>query len=124
METKKQELAQALIDRAETGEHTPKEALTNINAYNAAKTCRNAIKKVVYAVRKSANNALKLFIKSIETGSAVEQLLAFKALKNIERFYIDEFNILQEMIEDYENYMFSNPLNMVDALVGNERDVG
>lgn len=124
METTKQELAKALIDRAEKGEHTPKETLTNINAYRAAKTCRTAVEKVVYSMNKSASATLKVYLESIDTGAALEQLLAYKALRGVEKFYIDEFNILQEMIEDYEKYMFSNPFNMVSALMGDERDAG
>lgn len=129
---KKAELVNSLIKRAEEGKHIEKETLTNIYAYKAAKEMRNAVEKVVLSMRKSANAMFSNYIKAIK-GKEVEDnqipeatefayLLAYKSLYKFEYFYTVEFNLIQEMIEEYENYIFKSPARMVTHVLGYDRE--
>lgn len=128
----KRDLTEALMKRAEAGEHIEKETLCNIYSYKAAKEMRNAVEKVTIAMRKSANAMFENYIKAIKgneiknsqipEASEFAYLLAYKELVKFEHFYTIEFNIIQEMIEEYESYIFRNPARMVTHILGYDRE--
>jgi hypothetical protein len=128
----KRDLTEALMKRAESGEHIEKETLCNIYSYKAAKEMRNAVEKVTIAMRKSANAMFENYIKAIKgneiknsqipEASEFAYLLAYKELVKFEHFYTIEFNLIQEMIEEYESYIFRNPARMVTHILGYDRE--
>jgi hypothetical protein len=93
---------------------------------------RNAVEKVTIAMRKSANAMFENYIKAIKgneiknsqipEASEFAYLLAYKELVKFEHFYTVEFNIIQEMIEEYESYIFRNPARMVTHILGYDRE--
>ena len=128
----KSELTESLIKRAEQGEHIEKETLCNIYSYKAAKEMRNAVEKVVLSMRKSADAMFENYLKAIEgkpvkceplpDASEFAYFLAYKELNKFEHFYTVEYNIIQEMITDYENYIFGKPGRMITHLLGYDRE--
>ena len=131
-EEDKRNLTDALMKRAEAGEHIEKETLCNIYSYKAAKEMRNAVEKVALAMRKSANHMFSNYLNLIKGkeikdnlipgASEFAYLLAYKELVKFEHFYTVEFNIIQEMIEEYESYIFRSPARMVTHILGYDRE--
>jgi hypothetical protein len=131
-EEDKKALTDALIKRAESGEHIEKETLCNIYSYKAAKEMRNAVEKVVLSMRKSANHMFSNYLNLIKGkeikdnqipgASDFAYLLAYKELVKFEHFYTVEYNLIQEMIDEYENYIFRSPARMVTHILGYDRE--
>jgi hypothetical protein len=131
-EEAKRDLTEALMKRAEAGEHIEKETLCNIYSYKAAKDMRNAVEKVVLSMRKSANAMFENYLRAIEGkpvkcdqlpgASEFAYFLAYKELNKFEHFYTVEYNLIQEMIDEYESYIFRNPARMVTHILGYDRE--
>jgi hypothetical protein len=131
-EEDKRNLTDALMKRAEAGEHIEKETLCNIYSYKAAKDMRNAVEKVVLSMRKSADAMFENYLRAIEgkpvkcdqlpEASEFAYFLAYKELNKFEHFYTVEYNLIQEMIEEYESYIFRNPARMVTHILGYDRE--
>jgi hypothetical protein len=131
-EEDKKALTDALIKRAESGEHIEKETLYNIYSYKAAKEMRNAVEKVVLSMRKSANHMFSNYLNLIKGkeikdneipgASDFAYLLAYKELVKFEHFYTVEYNLIQEMIEEYESYIFRSPARMITHILGYDRE--
>ena len=49
-------------------------------------------------------------------------MVGYKEMRQIEDFYIAEYNILFDMMKDYRDYVGLNPVRMVGALMGYDRE--
>ena len=107
METNK-DLVTELVCRAESAKHMKFHFLRHWTEYTDTKKVRRAHKLLVESIRKSADRLFKQYCKSIITGdSDVINLVAYTTTKNVLSFYEEELLILDNMLEEYEAYLFS-----------------
>lgn len=117
-----QELLLDLIEKARAGEHTKFEQLRFFNEYAGGRVTLRATKKVADILEGSANTLFKKYCKAIRQHQAdVNLLLAYRQLQQAVDFYKEEQQIIQDLLTDYENWLFDG--NFLKAfLFGEERD--
>ena len=117
-----QELILDLLTHARSGDHTKFEKLRWFSDYFAGCTTRRATRKVVEILSYTADNLFNKYCKAITKHQAdVNLLFAYKQLQQATEFYQEELRILDEIILDYEDYLWSG--NFVRAVfLGEERE--
>lgn len=113
------ELILALIEQAKSGEHTKFEQLRFFNEYIAGRITHSAIKKVVVYLEHSADNLFMSYCKAVRKHQAdVNLLLAYKQLQQTIAYYKEEQKIVEDILEDYENYLLDG--NFIKAVIFGE----
>jgi hypothetical protein len=65
----------------------------------------------------------KKYLESVKNGTPeLSFLVGYKEMRQIEDFYVAEYNILFDMMKDYRDYVGLNPVRMVGALMGYDRE--
>ena len=117
------ELLLNLIENARAGEHTKFEQLRYFDDYISTRMACKATKKVILVLEESADNLFNTYCKLVSKQQAdVNMLLAYKQIQQAVNFYQEEVNIVEDILEDYENYLRDG--NFLKAfLFGEERDI-
>ena len=109
-----------MLSYAERGELPKFKLLQNWGEYSYQRKTRQAIGAVIEFLDKSAKLQLKNYCKDIINGSTdVYKLLAFTALQKILNKYIAEYNIITDMLCEYEAFLIDG--NLLDAYFGAQR---
>lgn len=111
-----------LIEHASTDNHTKFERLRYSSEYLAGRVTRRAIKLTVSNLQYSADKLFKKYCKAVTTQHAdVSMLLAYVKLQHAVKFYEVELKLINEVLDDYENYLAEG--NFINAFVlDKERD--
>ena len=114
------QIADQLIKRAKSGEHTTFEFIRSIEEYFAARTVRKVVNKVVRSFTDSRNSLYNAYIKSIEDDTNdLNVILSISELDRVIKFYIDEIDLISDMIDEYVAYVHSG--HIIDTIIGNYR---
>lgn len=118
-----QEIVKKLIERAHSGKHMEPEKIRNWATYKVASEMQSAISKFVKGAQNGRKAMLKNYLNSINNGMPnLAFLLSYKEMRQIENFYIAEYNILFDMMKEYRDYIGLNLSRMVSALMGYDRE--
>ena len=122
MDTQDQDIVKLLIERAASGEHVPFKFISSMPEYFTTRTSRKAVKTVVKTIQHSHDKLFKQYCKNITTGTAdVKDLLICGVLKETIVFYKEEYKILSDMIDEYDEYLLTNINNLIGAVIFEER---
>lgn len=114
------EQIQEIIDKALSNKHSNIEKINNINEYFAAKTLANGLYKLSSSFSKSAIKTYKEYINNLKKKIDVVQLLIdYRVLRQCENFYLEEYFIVLDSIDEYREYLASN--NFIKSLFGYDR---
>ena len=106
-----QEMILKVIEHAETAKLSEFQLITTWAEYRKFKDKCKAFKLLVNGLRKSSNRLFKRHCRSVIAGiSDVTTLLAYQRLYMAMEFYKKEVEILTDMIDEYETYLFSGSL--------------
>jgi hypothetical protein len=120
MENRDLQLAEQLIERAKTGEHTKFEFLRSIEEYFAAREVRKVVKKVVKSFTQTQKNLYKAYVKAVKISTdTLDVILAISELTQVINFYKIEIAILNDCIDEYACYVHSG--HIIDTIIGNYR---
>ena len=109
-----------LVHRALDSKHSDFEFLRSAHDRMSAKIVRFSYATVSKMFRKLYNSTYKTYIKQVEFGDQdVETLMALKQFKHCMEFYDDEAKIVDDMLEEYSEYIFSG--HIIDSLLGRIR---
>lgn len=118
-----QEIVEKLIERAHSGQHMESEKIRNWATYRVAGEMQSAISKFVKGAQNGRKELFKKYLDSVKNGTPeLSFLVGYKEMRHIEDFYIAEYNILFDMMKDYRDYVGLNPVRMVSALMGCDRE--
>jgi hypothetical protein len=118
-----QEIVEKLIERAHLGQHMEPEKILNWATYRVAGEMQSAISKFVKGAQNGRKEMFKKYLDSVKNGTPeLSFLVGYKEMRQIEDFYIAEYNILFDMMKDYRDYVGLNPVRMVGALMGYDRE--
>lgn len=105
--TEDQKLLAELIKRAESGDHTKFDYIRSWAEYRSRQINKRATKMLVNSLEHSAASLLKTYCKDITKGTAdVTKLFARNILLRAAEFYKLEFAVIEDMISEYEAYLF------------------
>lgn len=122
--TQEQEIAKLLIERADSGEHVPFEFITTIREYFFTRASRKAVKRVIKTMQISHSRLFKRYCKSVVTGNSdVNNLLVCGILQKTITFYNKEYQIMTDMIDEYDEYLLTDINNLIGAILFEERPV-
>ena len=114
------EQIQEILDKALSNKHSNIEKINNINEYFAAKTLANGLYKLSSSFSKSAIKTYKEYINNLKKKIDVVQLLIdYRVLRQCENFYLEEYFIVLDSIDEYRDYLASN--NFIKSLFGYDR---
>lgn len=106
-----QEMILKVIEHAETAKLSEFRLITTWAEYRKFKDKRKAFKLLVNGLKKSSNRCFKRYCRAVTAGiSNVSTLLAYQRLWATMEFYKKEVEILTDMIDEYETYLFSGDL--------------
>lgn len=104
MDTEK-ELLGILLDRADQGKHVEFKFIRTWREYWIVRGSLRSVEVVVKSLTKSYKTTFKKYCKAVTTGDAsFIKLIACSALKSAITFYEEEYNILFDMLEEFETY--------------------
>lgn len=102
-----QEFFLQLIEHALNDEHTKFEKLLYLDAYLGACATYKATKKVIMALGESADELFRKYCKAVSSQQAdVNMLIAYKQLQQAIIFYKEEQQIIKDILEDYESWLW------------------
>lgn len=111
-----------LIRTTESGKHRQFQLLENWQEYTRAKQVKRTEAIVVASLQESAKKLFKKYCKAIKSGETdVIKLLAYCTTKEVLSFYEEELNIISDMINEYECYLFNG--NLLDFVLGTQRPI-
>ena len=100
-----QEILQVLLERADSGEHYEFRLITTWRDYFETRYSMRSVASVVRILTKAKRRTFKKYCKEVRAGEAsFIKLLACNTLQSAIKFYIDEHNILFDMLEEFETY--------------------
>ena len=106
-----QEMILKVIEHAETAKLSEFQLITTWAEYRNYKGKCKAFKLLVNGLRKSSNRLFKKYCRAVTNGiSDFTTLLAYQRLIATKEFYEKEVEILTDMIDEYETYLFSGDL--------------
>lgn len=116
MNTQSQKLLTNIIDYAETGEPITFHFIRTWREYSTIRKSARRTKLLVKSLQASHNKVFKRYCKSIpDRKTSFTQLLVCNTLKSTAAFYLAEYRILQDMIEEFESYLLAG--NLLDAIL-------
>lgn len=108
-----------IIERAQTGVHTPFEYIRNWSDYRKRKISRHALKLLIQSLEYNTESIFHKHCKSIVAGTTdVTQLLIYNVLVQTVKFYKLELAMAEDMIYEYEAYLSDG--HLIDAWLFNE----
>ena len=108
LNTEARELLLEIIDHAKETKPSEFRLLTNWEDYRYYLGKCRSYKLLVKGLKKSSDRLFKKYCKSVIAGvSDLVTLLAYQRLINTMSFYQKEVETLQDMIDEYQTYMFS-----------------
>lgn len=113
-------LVSELLDFVEAGEHTPFDYIRNFQDYLFARQTRKALKALNKSLEYKAEELFNSYCEDVKIGSArFEQLATYKTIIKILNFYIEECDITNNMIKEYEAYLWAG--NFISQLFFKQR---
>ena len=101
-----QQFLTTLFERAQNGEPTPFQYLLHINEYSFCRKQRTSLKILLKVLHRTEKQIFSAYCKALSTDTAdINQLLAYRQLKGIIRFYQTEYDTVDSMLTDYKNYL-------------------
>ena len=117
-----EDLMSDLIQKAETAKHRQFQFIISFREYLNIRKLKRAHVLLVSSIDKSANKLFKKYCKDVTKGNEqVIKLIAYCTVVNILKFYEEELRILEDMLEEYECYLFAD--NWTDFIFGTVRPV-
>lgn len=116
-----EELAVALILKAQKNDHTKFELLRNLDDKFMAKTCVKIFAKLSKRYKKVSKVLLKQYLQTVKVGrSSHELIVAYQEMNLCSKFYAEEVNIYWDMLDEFKSYLWSG--HFLDVyLFGNDR---
>lgn len=116
-----EELATALILKAQINDHTKFELLRNLDDKFMAKTCVKVFAKLSKRYKKVAKVLLKQYTKTVKVGIPSHELIVtYQEMDLCSKFYAEEVNIYWDMLDEFKSYLWSG--HFLDVyLYGNDR---
>ncbi len=109
-----------LVHRALDSKHSNFEFLRSAQDRTSAKIVRFSYATVSKMFKKLYEPTYKTYLKQVELGDQdVETLMALKQFKHCMEFYDDEAKIVDDMLDEYSEYIFSG--HILDMLLGRIR---
>ena len=109
-----------LVHRALDSKHSNFEFLRSAQDRTSAKIVRFSYATVSKMFRKLYNSTYKTYLKQVELGDQdIETLMALKQFKHCMEFYDDEAKIVDDMLDEYSEYILSG--HLLDMLLGRIR---
>ena len=103
-----EELATALILKAQKNDHTKFELLRNLDDKFMAKTCVKVFTKLSKRYKKVSKSLLKQYLQTVKVGrSAHELIVAYQEMTLCSKFYTEEVNIYWDMLDEFKSYLWS-----------------
>lgn len=116
-----QQILSEILAQAEKGESTKFRFITSWNDYLACRKLYKSNKLIIRILKSSSVRLFKTYRKDVIAGiSDVTKLLAYCQLDDVIAFYNKELDTLDNMLDEYENYLCHG--NFIYALLGGERD--
>jgi hypothetical protein len=123
MEPTDEQIVLDIIERAQNCKFTEVHFIKSLDEFFKYYQYNKSTGIVIKLLKKSSGKLFKVYCKEILKGTAdVEQLLAYAQLDEITKFYITDFNRIQQVIEEYKTYLCQG--NFIRALLGEERNLG
>jgi hypothetical protein len=109
-----------LVHRALDSKHSNFEFLRSAQDRTSAKIVRFSYATVSKMFKKLYESTYKTYLKQVELGDQdVETLMALKQFKHCMEFYDDEAKIVDDMLDEYSEYILSG--HLLDMLLGRIR---
>lgn len=109
-----------LVHRALDSKHSNFEFLRSAQDRTSAKIVRFSYATISRMFKKLYESTYKTYLKQVELGDQdVETLMALKQFKQCMEFYDDEAKIMDDMLDEYSEYIFSG--HIIDSLLGRIR---
>ena len=109
-----------LVHRALDSKHSNFEFLRSAQDRTSAKIVRFSYATISKMFKKLYESTYKTYLKQVEFGEQdVETLMALKQFKHCMEFYDNEAKIVDDMLEEYTEYILSG--HVVDTLLGKVR---
>ena len=109
-----------LVHRALDSKHSNFEFLRSAQDRTSAKIVRFSYATVSKMFKKLYESTYKTYLKQVEFGEQdLETLMALKQFKHCMEFYDDEAKIIDDMLDEYSEYIFSG--HILDMLLGRIR---
>lgn len=101
-----------LVTKAlEYGEHAEFEFIKNYAELNAIKLCKSGLRKVIKVFKTVTSGIYKEYCRLVETGESDFNLLyAYNQYLEVLKYYEQELAIANDMIDEYDNYVWSGHL--------------
>lgn len=114
------QIVQNILVRAQNRDYTKVHLLEYFEEYGRYRMELRTTQLVLRILRDSANKLFKTYCKQIPSGAAdINVLLAFVQLQEVIEFYETDLKIIQQMLEEYEDYLRHG--NLFSALLGEKR---
>lgn len=109
-----------LVHRALNSKHSNFEFLRSAQDRTSAKIVRFSYATISKMFKKLYESTYKTYLKQVEFGGQdLETLMALKQFKHCMEFYDDESKIVDDMLDEYSEYIFSG--HLLDMLLGRIR---
>ena len=109
-----------LVHRALDSKHSNFEFLRSAQDRMGAKIIRFSYATVSKMFKKLYHSTYKTYLKQVALGDQdIETLMALKQFKHCMEFYEDEAKIVDDMLDEYSEYLFSG--HLLDMLLGRIR---
>ena len=109
-----------LVHRALDSKHSNFEFLRSAQDRTSAKIVRFSYATISKMFKKLYEATYKTYLKQVELGDQdVETLMALKQFKHCMEFYDDEAKIVDDLLDEYSEYLFSG--HLLDMLLGRIR---
>jgi hypothetical protein len=103
-----QEMILKVIKHAETAKLSEFQLIATWAEYRNYKGKRKAFKLLVDGLRKSSDRLFKKYCRGVTVGfSNFNTLLAYQRLVSTAEFYKKELAVIDDMLDEYETYLFS-----------------
>ena len=117
-----QQILLKIIEYAQKGELTKFHLITSWSNFKVCWQNIKATKLVIRALKATANNLFKDYLKEITLGTQnIERLLAYVSVQNTIAFYEQDLAILQRMFDEYDEYLGKG--HFWYSFLGGERDI-
>lgn len=115
-----QEIVQVIIERAHERKFTQFRLLENWYDFQECRTQAEATATVIKLLNKSNANLLKSYCKTVIAGvSEFDQIMAYAEIQEVIDFYERELSTLNQMIEEFYNYLSHG--NLLYSFLGGNR---
>jgi hypothetical protein len=109
-----QKLLADLVKKAESGEHTRFTWICSWSEYRSHQTSKRALKMLVNSLEYSTASLFNEYCKAIPNGTAdITNLLVRNVLLQTTEFYKLELAMIEDMLDEYEAYLFESFNNLL-----------